>query len=127
VQAAHQRRRVTPGELDAAAVEAYTQSQCHALALVLHEATGWPLVGDFDPDERSMVPRHVLVRRSDGTFVDVLRAAYGQNRLWGHDQRELTASDVWSLVRLGHMVPPDLELARSFVAPVLERAGEPNE
>ena len=39
--------QVTPGLHDENAVHAYRHGHCVALALCLHERTGWPLVGQF--------------------------------------------------------------------------------
>ncbi len=90
-------RRLTPGILDGAAEHAFLYGACGALALALHQETGWPIVaitdghnvfsasewmGWRDPDAPVIGPAeapragggsalHWCVFRPDGKLVDV--------------------------------------------------------
>ena len=95
---------VTPGVIDDAALQAYTQGQCVALAAALHARTGWQPVVLLDygngwmsidddiavryaADRGHTVPghylhhlwSHALVRRPDGMLVDV-NPSFGRGR-----------------------------------------------
>jgi hypothetical protein len=76
---------IVPGRLDDDAIHTYTHGQCHALALAVHEETGWPIewagrpVCVFDEDcppedwPDGTCPcqvDHVVVRRPDGLLLD---------------------------------------------------------
>lgn len=57
-------------------IRAFTQGDCWALALALHEATGWQLVAIGYSDEWAQPLEyrsweHVGVRRADGKVVDI--------------------------------------------------------
>ena len=58
---------------DEGAVELYTNGFCHALALALHERTGWPLVAIWGMEGRRPCLAHVAVEhpRSPNAIVDV--------------------------------------------------------
>lgn len=77
---------VTAGVRDHDAVLAFKSGQCHALALAMHERTGWPIVSvgaeeccyDEDcPDDDdsdgvcSCQIQHLAVQRPDGHLVDI--------------------------------------------------------
>lgn len=129
---------LTPGVLDGAAEGAFMGGACGALALVLHEATGWPLVALTDA--HNVYGDHVgggsclhygVRRPADGAFIDVLGAHTDEDILSEHgdeaDDGEAgigltTAADVrdWYVEAQGEPVP--LEVARTFVPAVLARA-----
>lgn len=145
-----------PGVLDAHALHAFRHGACEALAIALHDATGWPLVmiTDFwnvhgDPDRFGIAQAgvggsgaHWVVRADDGRLVDVdgahdpgelARAYDGYVDEPGEDDdpgvepgarlayatREMALEE--HIERKGGPVPH--ELAATYVAAVLERAG----
>lgn len=77
---------VTVGVRDEDAIRAFKSGQCHAIALALHERTGWPIVSVGDesccydedcPDDDdsngvcSCQIQHLAVRRPDRYLVDI--------------------------------------------------------
>lgn len=72
--------RLTPGLLNPIAENIFYQGACSALAIALHDATGWPIVGVSESDNvhdgrlglGSCM--HFLVERPDGKLIDVLGA-----------------------------------------------------
>jgi hypothetical protein len=114
--------QLRPGKLNQAALTFYNRGQCHALAMALREAKPiWELIGDFAPHHSDDVPMHVLVRRPEGVLLDMNYVIYGRVELWGSDQRRVSEVGIWELVRQGRLAEPNLELARSFVGPILDR------
>jgi hypothetical protein len=111
---------LTLGVIDDDAVRAFTQGQCHALALALHERTGWP-IRQLENDEGE--PFHLYVETPDGRALDITGA---------HDRDEFrqawcAAFDEPSTPEMAHKLPatgvwraPDMGAARAFVAPLLE-------
>lgn len=94
--------------------EVFLYGQCHALALVLHEATGWPVVSLGDGT-------HFAVQASDGRLVDItgLNEMADLESQWG--QAALTTTDhIWSLVHGAYMETPELELACAAAVDVLD-------
>lgn len=75
-----------------ALLECYDEGECHVLALVLHKATGWPLVAvldwdnpyQTDADGEAIFPvvGHVWVEAPDGLPVDI-RTLLGRPRETG--------------------------------------------
>lgn len=57
------------GNVDAAAIQAFTCGQCHALALALHKLAGLPLVGVYT--RRYGTPDHMLVQLPNGSYLDI--------------------------------------------------------
>lgn len=124
---------VRVGERDQAAVDAYLAGQCHALALALHERTGWPLfsVGpstcyceahDDDSDGVcSCQVEHLAVRSPDGLLVDIYGPICEEDFL----QERHPETDVLRPLtddRLAAILysdapwrPPDMATARGFV------------
>lgn len=130
---------VTVGTVDTDAVTAYTNGQCHALALALAERTGWPLVaiGHPEPCHMDDCPvgadgmcdcqiEHVAVQRPDGSILDIEgvspRSAYVDDDDPDFDELfaiaperlEKLAGDGWA-----SWPDPDLVTARGFVDVVL--------
>jgi hypothetical protein len=128
---------LTAGVLDPSAEGAFMSGACGALALALHEVTRWPLVALTDAhnvDDGRVGGGsclHYGVRRpTDGAFIDVrgahsdddILAEFGDEADDGEALIGLTTeADVrdWYVEAQGEPVP--LELARTFVDPVLER------
>lgn len=111
---------VTLGEIDERAEWVFTHGQCHALALALHLATGWPLIeAGWHVDS---VPNHWLVEAPDGRLVDIT-GAYDPSDVeeeWG-SYWQGSEEDLWALVDGGDYRPPDVDAAASFVRPLLGR------
>jgi len=110
-------------------VRAYTSGQCHALSLALHEATGWPIVGAED-EELDIC--HFFVRTPDGRLVDITgahdprRAIQLEHMTFCPGVEYLTEQAPERVAALGDEPgwrKPDLETARSFVAPLLRACG----
>lgn len=121
------------GALDDNALFAFSCGQCHALAAAVHERTGWPVFALARGNGRAEDPRvpldHLYVRTPDGRALDVTGA---------HDVRDFVGADGWRAARGrnsivpvagerlrgllagdGDFLPAELDLARSFVEPVL--------
>jgi hypothetical protein len=109
--------------------EVYTYGQCHALALVLHEEAGLPLVGLwlaghwFEDAEYNTTPDHVVVELPDGDLLDIggpgaiLR--YRGGRTEGHP---VTKAEVLGYQHRDYM-EPNLEAARPFARTLLKKLG----
>lgn len=70
--------KLTPGVLDNYALRAFKYGACGAMAIALHDATGWPVVAITDSHnvfEDGMAgggsALHWTVRRPDGMLIDV--------------------------------------------------------
>lgn len=131
-----------PGVLDANAERAFLYGACAALALALHDRTGWPLVAltdahnVLDGQVGGGSCLHYGVRRpADGAFIDVLgahtdeeiMAEYGDDADDGQAAIGLTAqADVrsWYIDAQGEPVP--LTVAATFVDAVLTRSAASN-
>lgn len=81
-QLAHDTGPLTPGVIDDAAIEAYTNGGCWYLAWWLHELTGYPIavIGGYDPDLDYIDDSspwhgyswvHVGVTTPEGLFLDI--------------------------------------------------------
>ena len=135
---------VTAGVVDAVAVDAYTNGQCHALAVALHHATGWPLVwvgpeeccydidcAEYDDDEGWCLCQieHVGVLTPDGAFLDIEGPQTVEPML--EDRYEtsgdpctlqtLTGAQLSAILAAGSWRDPDVATATSFVAAVLDQ------
>jgi hypothetical protein len=128
--------RLTPGVIDGAAEHAFSTGACAALAYVLHEATGWKIVGITDShnvyDGRlgGGSSLHWGVMRPDGKFIDIDGVhdiddivdryhgeADDEEAAWGIGSRAVIHE--WYVENQG--APISFELTRSFVQPLLER------
>lgn len=111
---------VQPGLLDHEAVHCFTNGQCHALALAIHQRTGWPLVqaGWNEAD----YPDHWLVRHPSGQLLDIvgLQSEEEVCERWGKVwEGSVTALDrVWNDPASGYWEPL-MGNAESFVDVVL--------
>jgi hypothetical protein len=115
------------GEIDDNARRAFTCGQCHALALAIHEQTGWPIAGlvsALDDDTPSM-PGHVVVVTPDGDTVDI--NGRGALKRWkSHVFRtdiKLVPTTPGKIKRFKGYMKPDVEVARPFVSNVLKMVG----
>lgn len=137
---------LTPGVIDETAEHVFTRGQCHALALAIHDETGWPIVGIAGDGNHH--PGHCAIERPDGRIIDITGYAEyawigrGYSDWFPVDPEAARAGfpvdeydpgiqewdDMW-----GDEFPderpdtyyrmPDMDAARSFVRPVLERTG----
>lgn len=119
-------------ELDGftAVEDVFEAGYCHALALAVHERTGWPVVG---LGERSFSDSsHYLVRRPDGMLVDVrgVRAEADVLQQWDggdgyYTVHEGDADFLWREVERGDMEDPaDVwQLAHHVAQAVTEQSG----
>lgn len=121
---------VVPGALDERAREAFTRGHCHSLALALHEATGWPIVGAEDEELEIC---HFFVRTPDGRLLDVTDAHAPEEALQLEHAAFCPGPDYlveqpaeW-VAGIAEEDPswrtPQVGLARSFVAPLLRAFG----
>lgn len=128
-----------PPIIDEAAVDRFTTGQCHALALVLHARTGWPIYWTGRSDCPHLHPSdsclhlsmdacacqldHLVVRRPDGDVVDI-RGPRGVEELFLEREEYETLEPIGPalverLVDAG-WEQPDLDHAASFATPVLD-------
>ena len=128
---------IEPGLLDEVAFEAYKNGQCLALALAIHDQTGWPVRllvrGKKQALQKVKMDDliHALVRAPDGYDVDI----YGDNEpevleeeatdLHGqHTWLEITergAIDAWLVAHPAYAAGLDEAMAQTFVEIVLTR------
>lgn len=127
--------KVTVGIIDAAARQAFTQGQCHALALALVEATGWKLCWtgssecayDEDccdyPEEWGWCPcqvGHLLVETGNGVYVDIDGQHTAAEIAAGEEVVVPITAEQLSFVLLDPCWrEPDIHVARGFVSAVL--------
>lgn len=116
--------RLVPGRITEAAIEAFTRGACAGLALAVHDVTGWPIIEIGHCDG---LPLHFMVRRPDGRLLDVRGSHTDQDV---REEWELEAdgtvslasmprSEVWDCYLHDCGEPVPMELAATFVAPVL--------
>jgi hypothetical protein len=111
---------VYPGIIDNEAIGAFTTGQCHALALEIHERTGWELCGFFGYYEDDDSPGHVGVCTPEGYVVDV--QGIGAEVRWkGKKIKPVSEEDVSNFV---YYAKPQREAARLFVDAVLSQVEE---
>lgn len=102
-----------PPEGFATVQDVFDYGYCNALALALHERTGWPIVGLHARKDPHAF--HYLVRRPDGMLVDAHGARTQAEVLkqWGdgapegyYSVRDHTQDRLWADVRQGDMENP---------------------
>ena len=112
------------GVIDKAALTAFRCGQCHALALAIHELTGWPIKGLGDPynEDTPDSPAHCVVwnpalrRYIDiGGIVDRRK-----NRRYRVVNRNVSKRQ---LNHFRYYLKPDVEAARPFARAVLRQLG----
>ena len=134
--------RLTPGVIDGAAQHAFKTGACGALAIAIHDATGWPVVAITDAHNvhgdraGGGSALHWAVQRPDGKLIDIdgphdpvdlVSEYHGEaddgEAAWGIS----TKADVeeWYIEAQGEPIP--VELARSFVGVVLALPGRDDE
>lgn len=135
---------VTPGVLNAASRRALTGGHCAALAYLIHQRTGWPIVIDcgfpvFEDDaalaqainERKHFSfKHVLVQRPDGMLVDAVDTINREDYILDRMDDEVVPCaalyevppELCKVFAEEYCVTPDWSLISTFVEPVLEEA-----
>lgn len=101
----------------------YTRGQCHALALAIHEATGWQLcvMAENENYPVSEVGDHVICITPDGMGVDVngFQTLEALHDRWGHMCPCFVNVDeqtVWDLGWDEHDMEPAREVAKTILA-----------
>lgn len=127
---------VHPGVLDYYSDYAYSNGQCHALALAVHEETGWPIVTAMmaKPKNRALLTiaelwNHSLIRTPKRLLLDI-RGENDKTYVLERSGYLITLKPEVTKKLLTEIIPttdngaiPNIEVARSFVDPVLKRAG----
>lgn len=113
-----------PDRLRQMTEDIFRDGQCHALALALHEHTGWPIVGLWSPE--TGFDEHYMARMPDGRLVDVMGAADAESVVGGGDwvgcePRPVGPETLTGLVERGDMEEPTAVLARAVVPQVLAK------
>lgn len=117
--------KLTFGVINDAAVEAFTRGGCAALAIAIHDTTGWPIVEVGHCDGLGM---HSMVRTPDGRLLDI-NGPQNQDDVaddyeFYADNSVVTFTDmprdaVWACYRDECGEPVPMEVAATFVTPVL--------
>ena len=127
---------LTPGIIDGAAKHVFTMGGCDALAIALHDATGWPIVAITDA--HNVYGRragggsalHWTVQHPDGKLLDIDGLHDAEDLVerysWDADEGEAAwglstradAQEWWQ--EAGQKIP--LNLAATFVDAVLAQA-----
>jgi hypothetical protein len=102
------------GIVDGQAQRAFRNGQCHALALEIHKATNWPIIGVFAEDDVNTPypesPSHCVVYdESIDAFVDIR----GEFNPFGLP---------WSVARLAEMDPKDIPKLAGYIKADLKAA-----
>lgn len=128
---------LTPGVLDGYAKRAFKYGACGALAIALHDETGWPIVAItdahnvFDGRAGEGSALHWTVRHPSGLLLDVdglhtpeaLVVEYSPEADDGRAAAGLsTRADAWEWYAEAQGEPVPIELAKTFVPAVLELA-----
>lgn len=111
---------VTPGVIDDAAHAAFSSGQCHALALTVHEQTGWPLRA-IEDDDADIV--HVYIETPDGRALDIAGVHANRDEYvasWGSYDEPVDREHVLDLVDSGGWRVPNVDIAKTFVPSLLE-------
>ena len=111
---------VIPGVLDQQAEYAFSAGHCHALALAIHERTGWPLLAMSGRHSLRANLQHVVVVMPDGRWFDVQGPQDPEERYYF---QEMTAEEVANMGKIEYWKNPETHIAREFVQPVFERYG----
>ncbi|MFD6334865.1 hypothetical protein ACFWGI_35550 [Streptomyces niveus] len=118
---------ITPGLINEHAVEAFLYGGCAALALAIHDATGWPITAVIAEDGLEL---HYAISHFDGLLIDILGARTEDDVLLTYEFHadggavrltDATAADIeaWHQ-NYGETVP--MHVAQSFVPTVLNQA-----
>lgn len=111
-----------PGIIDSNAKTAFSNGQCHSLALAIRELTGWELIGFGRVSwNYGCCPRHTAILMPDKRVLDIKGTHSLEDMVdeWG-EQENLMESEVRSNFD-GHYRQYDTELAKSFAVILVER------
>jgi len=129
---------LTPGVLDAPAIEAFSRGACGALALAIHRSTNWPIVAITDHQNVFEDGKagggsalHWVVQRPDGLLIDVNGAHLINDLIEAYDGDAddgiaaagiSTEADIveWYINNQDEPIP--IDLADTFVDAVLRNA-----
>jgi len=106
------------GVIDRAAKIAFTEGQCHALAIAFHDATGWPIIGiGGDPDS----PSHFVVYDPKiDDFVDI-GGPKAFTRDWGEHRYMLKEFTRDEAIQPEFYQKADIKAAIPFVKTLMEQ------
>jgi hypothetical protein len=101
------------GVVDRKAITAFTQGQCHAFALALHEISGWPIVGLFNEWRKVIggTPGHCAVKSPYG-IVDIEGLGAVNRHCYGC-VKVVSKERVLGFQNIDYM-EPNVEVARPF-------------
>ena len=111
---------ITLGVLDESAEYVFSAGHCHALALAIHERTGWPLLAMSGRHSLRANLQHMVVVMPDGKWLDVNGPQEPEERYYF---QSMTAAEVAKMGKIEYWKNPQTEIAREFVQPVFERYG----
>lgn len=115
--------KLTAGLLDETAEYAFTHGQCHAMAIALHELTGYEIIG-LGGSPWLDGPGHFMVRAEFGYCLDVeglhtdVKAIQRYGRITDYDNGVEYA---WQLARDGEFYPLRIHAARHFAQLVVDK------
>lgn len=124
---------IPKGKITKKVEEVFTRGQCHALALALHEETGWPLAGtfrigvDLDDDNEVIYAPNGTIRRTPSHVV--VLSPYGpvdikgiRDSFEGVENRIIPISKehVMHFKEIDYL-EPNLAVAQEYVKPVLRK------
>ena len=127
---------VKAGEVDDAAKHMYRNGHCHAFAYALHEATGWPIYAvKTTRNDGARRLAHFALETPNGDLLDIsgrqtkeaMRSSFVEDNA-STTLEPLSDSDLFNVMNSielpgSYYQEPQMELARSFVAPVLRSEG----
>lgn len=127
--------KLTPGVLDGYAKRAFKYGACGALAIALHDATGWPIVAItdshnvYDGEAGGGSALHWTVRTPEGLLLDVDGAHTADDRVAAYEgdaddgqaaAGTSTRADAWEWYGECQGAPISIALAGTFVDAVLQ-------
>ena len=114
------------GVLDDQAKLAFTEGQCHALAIALNSLTGWTIKGLGNPYYDSpRSPSHVVVYSSKLRLYVDIEGAWGRSGLRANSNKVVNRNVSTSLARcLDNYLKPNVQAAMPFAKSILRTLGE---
>ena len=108
--------------VDENAVRAFTNGQCHAFALAVHELTEWEMCGLHWP-HNSGSPNHCVAITPEGKLLDIhgLEAEANAEEIGWTGRTPLTKEQI--VEGLEYYIKPDVEAALPFARTILAREG----
>ena len=112
------------GEIDRNAIRAFTEGQCHALALAVHELTRWPVMGILDSDRDKDSPSHCVMLRPDGELLDINGPNAYERWHERHGRYGIRFISPKKLPELKHYMEPNVAAARPFAKTLVAKYGK---